>query len=97
MLFAGWVTLKTRKKTKEEQQKRRTDKATEKEEEEEEDKEDKKEEENTRVCDKTHIFSSLYISRFIPLFFAVGVVVYNNITEERARLKRVFREREGKK
>ena len=51
-----------------------------------EDKEDKEEEENARECDTKHIFSSLYISRFIPLFFAVVVVVYNNITEERARL-----------
>ena len=74
---------KREKKQKKSTTKRRTDKATEKEE--EEDKEDKKEEENARECDKTHIFSSLYISRFIPLFFAVGVVVYNNITEERER------------
>ena len=45
----------------------------------------KKKKKKTHDCDKTHIFSSLYISRFIPLFFAVGVVVCNNITEERER------------
>ena len=56
---------KREKKQKKSTTKRRTDKATEKEEEEEEDKE---EEENTRDCDKTHIFSSLYISIHPSLF-----------------------------
>ena len=58
---------KREKKQKKSTTKRRTDKATEKEEE-EEDKEDKEEEENTRDCDKTHIFSSLYISIHPSLF-----------------------------
>ena len=57
---------KREKKQKKSTTKRRTDKATEKEEEEEE--EDKEEEENTRDCDKTHIFSSLYISIHPSLF-----------------------------
>ena len=83
MKQAGPEIFFLKKREKKQKRRKKTDKATEKEE--EEDKEDKKEEENARECDKTHLISSFYISRFIPLFFAVGVVVYNNITEERER------------